>query len=207
MGLSGGQPRRRLGVFGGAFDPPHMAHVALAQAAVDQLRLDALYVVPTGQAWHKTRALTPASHRLAMAQLAFGDLPKVDVSDVELLRHGPSYTVDTLHDFQARGPNAQWFLVMGEDQAQALNRWHRADEIVKLAIISIARRAEKTRAEAEFDPKTLHGAVWEPILLPLMPTSSTAVRQRIADGEGTDRLVPDAVARYIDQHQLYQTTR
>jgi len=82
-------------MFGGAFDPPHLAHRALAQAAIEQLQLDVLRVLPTGQAWHKSRPLTAASHRLAMSRLAFDGLPQVRLDDREIRRAGPSYTLDT----------------------------------------------------------------------------------------------------------------
>lgn len=207
MGLSGAAPARRVGVFGGAFDPPHNAHLALAQAAVAQLRLDVLHVVPTGQAWHKPRPLTAGNHRLAMARLAFAGQPKVLVDDREIRRPGPSYTIDTLRELHGTEPQAQLLLVMGEDQAESLDRWHEISAITQLAIISIAKRAEFTRAEGRFDPKNLPHAVFQPLQLPLMQASATEVRDRLAAGEGIDHLVPGAVARYIDQHLLYQTTR
>lgn len=207
MGLSGAAPARRVGVFGGAFDPPHNAHLALAQAAVAQLRLDVLHVVPTGQAWHKPRPLTASNHRLAMARLAFAGQPKVLVDDREIRRPGPSYTIDTLRELHGTEPQALLLLVMGEDQAESLDRWHEISAITQLAIISIAKREEFTRAEGRFDPKNLPHAVFQPLQLPLMQASATEVRDRLAAGEGIDHLVPDAVARYIDQHLLYQTTR
>lgn len=207
MGLSGTAPVRRIGVFGGAFDPPHNAHLALAQAAVDQLQLDVLHVVPTGQAWHKPRPLTDSTHRLAMAHLAFAGQAKVVVDDCEIRRPGPSYTIDTLRALRTAQPGAQLLLVMGEDQAESLDRWHEISAITQLAIISIAKRAEFTRAEGRFDLKTLPHAVFQPLQLPLMQASATEVRDRLAAGEGIDHLVPGAVARYIDQHLLYQTTR
>lgn len=207
MGLSGAAPARRIGVFGGAFDPPHNAHLALADAALAQLQLDVLHVVPTGQAWHKPRPLTDSAHRLAMVQLAFAHHPRVVVDDCEIRRTGPSYTIDTLRALHSTEPNAQLLLVMGEDQAHSLNRWHEISAIIQLAIISIARRAENTKAEGQFDPKNLPHAVFQPLQLPLMQASATEVRARLAAGEGVDHLVPDAVARYIAKHLLYQTTR
>ncbi len=207
MGLTGAAPKRRIGVFGGAFDPPHNAHLALAHAAVVQLRLDVLHVVPTGQAWHKPRPLTDSEHRLAMARLAFAGQPKLVVDDCEIRRAGPSYTIDTLRALHNDEPGAQLLLVMGEDQAESLDRWHEISAITQLAIISIAKRAETTRARGQFDPKSLPHAVFQPLQLPLMQASATEVRARLAAGEGIDHLVPDAVARYIAQHLLYQTTR
>ncbi|RZI77063.1 MAG: nicotinate-nicotinamide nucleotide adenylyltransferase, partial [Rubrivivax sp.] len=87
-------------MFGGAFDPPHRAHRALAETALDQLDLDVLHILPTGQAWHKSRTLTPARDRVAMCQLAFGDLPRLVLDEREIHREGPSYTADTLSELQ-----------------------------------------------------------------------------------------------------------
>ncbi len=102
---------RRVGMFGGAFDPPHAAHRALVEAAVRQLQLERMYVFPTGHAWHKSRVLSPAIHRVAMAQLAFADLPEVVVDGRETLRSGPSYSVDTLRELHAQhpAPNCSWW--------------------------------------------------------------------------------------------------
>ena len=91
----------RIGLFGGAFDPPHYAHMALARAAVRQLGLSRLHVTPTGQAWHKSRPLTPAAQRLAMCRLAFAHEPRCVVDGRETRRDGPSYTIDTLAALQA----------------------------------------------------------------------------------------------------------
>lgn len=199
----------RIGVFGGAFDPPHLAHVALAQAALAQLSLDSLRILPTGQAWHKARALSAPVHRLAMAELAFGDLPNVQVDPREILRAGPTYTLDTLHELQAELPAAQLVLIMGADQAVALPSWHGWTEILSIAIISIAHRVESAAGIARFDPQTLPGlpaaARFETLDLPPMDTSATQVRARAARGDDITRLVPPAVARYIDQHHLYQS--
>ena len=133
---------RRVGLFGGAFDPPHGAHVALARAAVEQLGLDRLHVAPTGMAWHKAQTLSAAAHRLAMCRLAFGGLPKVFVDDRELRRDGPTYTIDTLAELRAQYPGAELFLQIGADQAAAFHTWRRAGEIVDMAVISIAVRAD-----------------------------------------------------------------
>ena len=132
----------RIGLFGGAFDPPHGAHVALARAAVEQLGLDRLHVAPTGMAWHKAQTLSAAAHRLAMCRLAFGGLPKVFVDDRELRRGGPTYTIDTLTELRAQYPGAELFLQIGADQAAAFHTWRRAGEIVDMAVISIAVRAD-----------------------------------------------------------------
>jgi nicotinate-nucleotide adenylyltransferase len=152
----------RIGVFGGAFDPPHNAHVALAEAALAQLDLAELHVIPTGQAWHKSRTLTPKQDRLAMAQLAFAGLQGTVVVDSrEVLRDGPTYTLDTLHELQREQPGAQLVLIMGADQATALPSWHGWQDILRTAIVSVAYRALSTGDTARFDPKMLPGLpVW-----------------------------------------------
>ncbi len=199
----------RIGVFGGAFDPPHNAHVALAEAALAQLSLIELRILPTGQAWHKARGLTAPEHRLAMAERAFGPLPRVVVDPREVQRPGPTYTLDTLHELQHENPSAQLVLIMGADQAAALPRWHGWMEILSIAIISIARRLESAVSSARFDPQTLPGlpagARFEMLDLPPMDTSATDIRARAARGDDITRLVPPAVARYIDQHHLYRS--
>ncbi len=205
MGLSA---LRRVGVFGGAFDPPHNAHVALAQAALAQLDLAELLIFPTGRAWHKARELTSADDRLAMSRLAFAGIEGAVVDAREVLRDGPTYTLDTLRELQAEMPDAQLVLVMGADQARALPSWNGWRVILSLAIISVAHRAVRTGATARFDPQSLPGlpagARFETLELPAMDISATDIRQRVARGEDVSALVPPAVARYIYQHFLYR---
>lgn len=204
------QAPRRIGVFGGAFDPPHNAHVALARAALAQLDLDELHVIPTGQAWHKSRTLTPKEDRLAMARMAFEGLQGTVVVDSrEVLRDGPTYTLDTLHELQREQPGAQLVLIMGADQASALPTWHGWQDILGIAIVSVAYRALSTGDTARFDPKMLPGlpagARFEALELPPMDTSATEIRRRSALGVDISSLVPPTVARYIDQHHLYRS--
>ncbi|MEZ2293704.1 nicotinate (nicotinamide) nucleotide adenylyltransferase [Variovorax sp. RCC_210] len=200
----------RIGVFGGAFDPPHNAHVALAEAALAQLDLAELHVIPTGQAWHKSRTLIPKEDRLAMTRLAFAGLQGTVVVDSrEVLRDGPTYTLDTLHELQREQPGTQLVLIMGADQATALPSWHGWQDILRTAIVSVAYRALSTGDTARFDPKMLPGlpagARFEALELPLMDTSATEVRRRAALGVDISSLVPPSVARYIDQHHLYRS--
>lgn len=199
------QPRR-IGVFGGAFDPPHPGHHALAATAIAQLRLDALHVIPTGHAWHKSRTLSPAPHRLAMAQLAFADLPQVVVDPRELARPGPTYTVDTLHELQHENPGAQLYLLIGEDQARALPSWSRWEQLPALAIICVAARADATGAKGQFDALKARVPNLTALNMPPVAISATEIRQRAAAGQSLAPLVFEPVARYIDQHHLYRQT-
>lgn len=200
-------PLRRIGVFGGAFDPPHRMHVALVRTALAQLQLDVLYVFPTGHAWHKSRTLSPALDRLAMAQLAFGDIPGVVVDKREIERSGPTYTIDTLHALQTAEVRAQLYLVMGEDQATRLPTWHGWEEIVQTAIICVASRAESSSASRPFLPEHLSPGRYQALQVPSMELSATDIRHRAATSQGIAHLVPEGVARYIDHHLLYRTDR
>lgn len=204
-----GKAPTRIGVFGGAFDPPHNAHVALARSAMEQLALDELRVIPTGQAWHKARTLSPAEHRLAMAKLAFGELPGAVVDEREIRRAGPSYTLDTLRELRQEHPGAQLLLILGADQGAALPSWHGWQEILTLAIVSLAQRPGAGGSETSFDPATLPdlppGARFARIELPAMALSATEIRSQAAQGKDVSLLVPPAVARYIDLHHLYRS--
>lgn len=197
-------PQRRMGVFGGAFDPPHAAHHALAQVALDQLQLDELRIIPTGQAWHKRRVLTAAVHRLAMARLAFADLDHVVIDPRETARSGPSYTVDTLQELKTECEGAELFLIMGEDQAKVLDTWSRWSEIPKLATICVATRAGFTRANATFEALRQSQTAVRLLEMPPMDVSATDIRLRLAQRQNTAPLVFEPVARYIAQHHLYQ---
>ena len=216
-------------MLGGAFDPPHVAHRAMAQHAIAQMQLDVLHVVPTGHAWHKARPLTDATHRLAMCALAFAGLPQVLLDDREIRRSGPSYTLDTLRELKAQYPQAELVLVMGQDQWQALPTWNHWQAIAQLATLVVAARPLEPHTDAppvDADSVKPHQAMTPdpvPLLplprlqhdsveahrlaMPLLPISATAIRQTVSQGQGLDplALVDPAVARYISAHHLYET--
>ena len=194
-------PPRRIGVFGGAFDPPHHGHTALAQAALEHLGLDLLLVVPTGTAWHKSRTLSGARHRLAMCALAFENVPRVHIDDCEIMRSGPSYTVDTLEALHQAYPGADFFLLMGQDQAQRLDTWSRASTLPQLASLCVA-----ARAAAEEDAEVALPAHVRHVPMSPVPFSSSAIRAALAIAGDTSAMLAPAVARYIAQHRLYATT-
>ena len=203
MGLNQPQPNR-IGLFGGAFDPPHLAHRALAEAAIDQLQLDALHVLPTGDAWHKPRGLSAANHRLAMTQLAFADLAHAQVDPLELQRTGPSYTVDSLAALRSRFPQASFFVVMGADQAANFTTWHRWTEIAQWAQLAVADRPLEQQAGSaphEWHNPELTRCVH--LRLPLIPLSATDIRSRCAKGLSLDDALSPAVIQYIQQNHLY----
>lgn len=197
--------RRRVGLFGGAFDPPHQAHEALLRAALSQLALDVLRVLPTGQAWHKDRPLTAAQHRLAMAQLAFAQVPRVVVDSQEITRPGPSYTIDSLRAVAAQEPDAELFLIIGGDQAAAMTTWRDWQAILQLATICVADRTDSTGASTLFDAEKMAPQRFLHLNMPAMPISATQIRAAVSCGKPVPALVQAAVARYIADHHLYHS--
>ena len=209
---------RSIGVFGGAFDPPHIAHVAVVRAALAQLELDRLHVFPTARPWHRAEAATAFGHRLQMARLAFAEIDRVWVDDAESLRDGPSYSVDTVAALRQSHAGAKLFLIVGGDQADAIQRWRQWRELLRMATLCVVARS----APAAMSAPQASGAAAPPRIqaaqisafrpqrvdlhMPAMNVSATEIRRRIASGEDWASLVPSGVARYIADHQLYRST-
>lgn len=194
--------RRRVGLFGGSFDPVHVAHVALAGEALAQLALDELRWMPVGEAWQKARALAPAHHRAAMVALAMAGEPRFALERAELDRAGPTYTLDTVRALRAAEPQVDWTLVLGEDQYAGLHTWHGWQELLGGVRLAVAGRPGAARSP---HPEVARAAR-DAVALPPMAVSSSEVRARLAAGLSVAGLVPDAVARYISRHHLYTTT-
>ena len=190
---------RRVGLFGGSFDPVHDAHVALATTALDQLSLDELRWIPVGQPWQKTRRLAPAADREAMVRLAIAGEPRFVLDRIELRRRGPTFTLDTVRELVAAEAGREWFLILGQDQYASLHTWRDWPELLGLVTLAIANRPGAAIAVNPQIAKAEHRVV----RLPMMNVSSTEIRRRVAAGEPIADLVPDAVARYIEAHRLY----
>ena len=190
----------RIGLFGGSFDPVHLAHLALAQCAVDQLELDRLLWVPAGHPWQKP-GVTEAAHRLAMVQLMVEGAPAFAVDERELKREGASYTVDTAEELRAANPGAELFLIIGQDQYARLPTWHRWQDLVRQVTLAVAARAEE-EVHAAAEVAAVSQKV-QRLAMPAMHVSSTEVREKVSRGEDIRPLVGNAVAQYISRHRLY----
>ncbi len=195
---------RRIGLFGGSFDPVHNAHLAFARSALRELALDEVRWIPAGRPWQKTRSLTDATHRAAMVALAIEGEPRFVLDPIELQRAGPSYMLDTVRALQAAQPGAQWFLLLGQDQHVGLPTWHGADELVKLVTLAVAGRPGAPAVAQDGRDQRLEGATVHPVPLPPMDVSSTEVRALCAAGQPVGHLVPQKVASYIEEHGLYR---
>jgi len=194
---------RRVGLFGGSFDPPHLAHLALARSARDQLALEEVRWMPAGQPWQKAdRTITSAAQRSALVGLLIAGEPGCVLDARELARSGPSYTVDSLRELRAARPEAEFFLIVGQDQAARIDTWHDWREIAAGVTLAVAARAGEVVEPAAALATVPHQLTV--IDLPSMAISSTQIRAMAARGEDIRPMVGDAVAGYIARHRLYR---
>jgi nicotinate-nucleotide adenylyltransferase len=213
----------RLGILGGTFDPIHRGHLSIARATVERFGLDRLLLVPAPQPPHKPgRDITAWRHRHAMAVLASRDLDRVEVSDVEGTRSGPSFTVETLDHFRRQvGPGAGLFFVMGSDSLAELPLWKNHTRILDLAHVVVAPRPGIDRGEAlaalgpEMAARIAEGGTaeeapagsifwldWE-----ALDISGSEIRRRLAAGVALENVVSAPVAAYISKHRIYPVSR
>ncbi len=195
----------RLGVLGGTFDPPHLGHLVLAEAAREQLGLDRMLWVPTGDPWRKSgAAVTAAEHRCAMVRLAVEDNPVFELSTIEVDRGGPSYSVDTLTSLGKDFPLWERFFVLGLDALRDLPNWRQPERVIELATFAVAPRGGERPGASELDG-LLSGlserVVW--LEMPRIDISATELRRRAADGRSLRYQVLPAVEAYITHHGLY----
>jgi nicotinate-nucleotide adenylyltransferase len=195
----------RIGILGGTFNPPHLGHLICAQEAYLQLGLDRVTLIPARVPPHKPVEDEPgAEHRLELCRLAIQGDDRFDVSELEVMREGPSYTVDTLEELHSSAPDNELFLIVGGDIAAGLPSWHRPERVLSLATLAVAKRRGTARAAVDGALSSLPGGERARFFrMPRIGISSTMLRDRVRAGEPVKYYVPDPVARYIDQHRLY----
>jgi nicotinate-nucleotide adenylyltransferase len=195
----------RIGILGGAFNPPHTGHLVCAQEALVQLELDKVVFVPVGEAPHRTLEADPgAEERLEMVELATADDERFEASRIEVDREGPSYTSDTLRGLREAGPDDELFLILGGDQAATLAAWHEPEEVLSLATVAVVERISWSRQAIGIKVGRLRGGQAIRYLdMPIIQISSSAIRRRAAEGKPIRYLVPDKVAAYIESNGLY----
>jgi nicotinate-nucleotide adenylyltransferase len=189
---------RKIGLFGGTFDPVHLGHIHVAEAASAALELDEVRFLPCRISPHKTGSEpTPARHRLEMLRLSTRDLPWAVVDELEVGRAGPSYSWQTAEEMRRRFPEARLFWIMGTDQWEVLHLWKHPERIAACVEFIVFARGQA--------PAARDGFIFHPVTCD-HPASATAIREAIRAGRGPHPhpwLHPE-VARWIRQHQLYQ---
>lgn len=187
----------KLGIFGGTFDPPHIGHLIAAEDAAQALELDRVLFVPARTPPHKQhRNISPADVRLRMLQAAVASNERFEVSDVELRRAGPSYTVDTLRELRTRYPGAALYLLLGVDQVAEFGGWREPEEILRLShLIMLARAGVAAAPQSDI--------VEQIVAVTRVDISSTMIRERVAAGRGIRYLVPHDVEKIIAAERLY----
>lgn len=190
---------RRIGIFGGTFDPPHIGHFVAALDAREVLGLDVVLLVVANAPWQKvgSRQISPAADRLAMVEAGVGGIAGLEVCDLEIRRGGLSYTADTLAELRAREPDAELSVVLGNDAAAGFTTWERHDEVARqAALVVVDRPGTPTPVD--------DGFAWTRIDSPELDVSSTELRRRVAEGRSIRYLTPPAVVTCIDQRGLYR---
>ena len=196
----------RIGILGGTFNPPHLGHLICAQEAYLQLGLDLVTLIPARIPPHKPVQDEPgAEHRLELCRLAIqGDEERLAVSDLEIVREGPSFTVDTLEELHARSPEDELFLIVGGDIAAGLPQWRAPERVLSLATLAVAKRRGTSREAVDEALAALPGGERTQFFrMPRIGISSTMLRDRVRARQPIKYYVPDAVAGYIERHSLY----
>jgi len=195
--------KRRLGIYGGTFDPVHMGHLLMAEEAVERLRLDQLIFLPTGRPAHKRdRSITAATHRIAMLKLAIRGNPRFAVSKLEADRDGVTYTVQSLQWFASR-ENVDLFFLMGQDSLDEFRTWRDPERILALARLAVVPRGEGDRP-------SLDAAVRRRVVFlkpPRIEIASSEIRRRLGRRRSVRYWLPEPVLAYIRRHGLYASRR
>ena len=186
---------RRIGLFGGTFDPPHMGHLAAALAAKEALGLDEVLLVVANDPWQKSgqRPITAARHRLAMTELYVDDAEGIEDSDAEILRGGESYMIDTVSDMRQQGHEIT--LIVGADVADGLETWERSDQLRQLVRVAVVDRPG-------YVSSTLDGWLMERVAVEPKEISSSKLRDQMSEGVAIYDSLSASVRSYIDDHQL-----
>jgi nicotinate-nucleotide adenylyltransferase len=201
----------RIGILGGAFNPPHLGHLALACHARDELQLGRVLLMPTHTSPHKPIEEDPgAGHRLSMCRRLVEHAEALSSCALEVERGGASFTVDTLAAIHTAHPEAQLTLILGADTARTLPSWRKAARVLELADLAVGARSGSTREQvlesiAELRaPSGALGSAVSFLDMPVVEISSSMARGRVARGEPIEDLVGPAVARYVADHRLYE---
>lgn len=192
----------RIGVYGGTFDPPHIAHFVAAERVAEQLQLDRMLIVVANEPWQKVgeRPVTPAPVRWEMVQRCVEASALLEASDIEMVRGGPTYSVDTLRSLHEAEPTAELFLVLGADAFAGLGTWKEPAAVRELATLVVVTRSGHDAAPTLDEGDLL-------VEIPSLDVASSDLRARVAEGRSIRYLVPDGVVPLVERHGLYRGDR
>jgi nicotinate-nucleotide adenylyltransferase len=197
----------RIGILGGSFNPPHLAHLVCASEAATQLDLDRVLLTPVAAPPHKDADRDPGpQERLELCRLAIVGDERLGVCDIEVRRGGPSYTVDTLRELHARDPGDDLTFIVGGDIALGLPSWHEPEAVLGLARLAVAERSGAGRQDIATRLAECFADAAPPVFfdMPRLDISSSQIRRRVAEGHPIRYLVPDLVAEHIARGRLYR---
>jgi nicotinate-nucleotide adenylyltransferase len=190
-----------IGLFGGSFNPPHVAHLIVAEVARDQFGFDEVWWIPNATPPHKSHdELAAVEHRVAMTRRAVADNPAFRVCDIEVERAGVSYTVETVRALQEQRPDTDFALVLGSDSLDHFAEWHEPDEIAERVPLVVYKRPGVI--DTVPDPRFANQVSF--VAAPVMEVSGTEIRSRRRANRSIRYLVPEAVRGYIEKHGLYR---
>lgn len=193
----------RVGLLGGSFDPVHHAHLLLAQAALEHLKLDQVQIIPAGQPWQRPALGATPEHRLNMLRLATKGLDKVEINPIEIQRTGPTYTIETLEALETKN---KYVWILGTDQLTNFCTWHRWQDIALSVELAVAQRPGSTLTPPLALSQWLKAHKRTLLIIPFEPldVSATVIRQRLAQQQSARDLLPEVVEQYIHEHGLYR---
>ncbi len=188
---------KKLGIFGGTFDPIHYAHLVIAEKAREEFNLDFVIFVPCGIPPHKKKVYASSEDRKKMIEIAIKNNPAFRVSDIEILKNTPSYTYETVSEIKRKYPDFEIFLIIGEDSFYDIPNWYKADKLVREVIFLVAKRSERKQMSINFP------VIYKIIHSPYIDISSTYIRSCIFENKSVKYLIPDEVIEYIKKKGLY----
>lgn len=192
-------PKHRMALYGGSFDPVHLAHLSVARAALEQAALDQVVFIPSAHSPLKKHGpVARDSDRLKMLELALGDEPGFSVDDMEIRRGGVSFSSETIQAYREKRPDAELFWIVGADQFIQLDLWRHIEDLVRIISFLVLKRPG-----FELNPPVIPGLIWAGIDAPLMDVSSTVVREGICCGYAIEGLLPQTVETFIRENGLY----
>lgn len=189
--------KRKIGILGGTFDPPHMGHLIIANEVLDQMELDEVKFMPNHEPPHKVRKSgTTVEDRLAMLELSIDGHPSFSIETIELYEEGLSYTFHTMKALKEKNPDVEYYFIIGADMVEYLPRWYNIEELIRL-VQFVGTNRPNYKLESPYPISFIE--------VPMIEISSSMIRDRIKKGNSIKYLLPDPVIRYIGENHLYET--